>query len=189
LVLIGADLLAHLLFGQSQFSLPFRWALLRAFPLFVTGLLLARLVQTAALAAWAARAVALCGAAAFAINAAASGPDIVGVLAIAAVIVGCGTPVAGPRWPLAEWGAKISFSLFITHSVTAALYTATLKRWLLETHPGQAGQWAIWIAGLALALAAAAAFHHLVDEPIQRRLRGWLFSPRPVPHPAPARSG
>ena len=188
IVLVGSDLLAHALLGLSVFSLPFRWALLRAFPLFIVGLLLARMTQAASLSLIAARVASLAGVAVFAANAAVSGPDIVSILAVVAVIVGCGSAPGGWRWPGAEWGAKISFSLFITHSVTAAIYTASIARLALGRRLDPAGEWLVWWGALAFALAVAAAFHHLVDEPIQRRLRDRLFSPRPALRPAPAPS-
>ena len=188
ILLLGSDLLAKALLGESEFSLPFRWALVRAFPLFVVGLLMARLIQVADFGLTTSRVLSLGAVVVFTANVAASGPDVVSIVAIVAVIAGCGSGVGGRRWPGAEWAAKISFSLFITHSVSAAVYTAVPAHLLLRLHPGVLGQWAIWAGGMAFALAVAAGFHHFVDEPIQRRLRARLFSPRPVLRPAPAQS-
>ena len=187
-LLAGSDLLAHVLLGRSEFSLPFQWALARAFPLFLVGLILARLVQVAGLGLNAARVLGLASAAAFTANAIASGPDIVGVLATVGVIVGCGASPGGRRWPGAAWGAKISFSLFITHSVTSAFYTGIMDLLLGRTHPDLTVRWLIWGMELVVALAVAAAYHSLVDEPMQRWLRARLFSLRPAPGPAQAQS-
>jgi peptidoglycan/LPS O-acetylase OafA/YrhL len=186
-ILVGADLSARLLAGHPLFELPFQWGLFRAIPLFLTGLSLARLVQTATLQARAG-AIALGGAAALAFNLGAAGPDIVSVLAICTVIVGCGAMEPGRRWPGAEWGAKVSFSLFFTHTVSAAFYNDAMRPLLLRLGDGMAWQWAIWWTGLAFVLAVAAGFQRYVDEPLQRRLRVALFRGSPARRPALAPS-
>ena len=178
-VLAGSDVLAHVLLGRSEFSLPFQWALVRAFPLFLVGLILARLVQVAAMGLMPARLLGLGSSAVFAVNAIASGPDIVAILATVGVVIGCGASPGGHRWPGAAWGSKISFSLFITHSVTSAFYTGIVDLVLARAHVDLTGRWLIWAMELVVALAVAAAYHHLIDEPMQRRLRARLFSPRP----------
>ncbi len=104
------------------------------------------------------------------------------------MIVGCGASPGGRRWPGAAWGAKISFSLFITHSVTSAFYTGIMDLLLGRTHPDLTVRWLIWGMELVVALAVAAAYHSLVDEPMQRWLRARLFSLRPAPGPAQAQS-
>jgi peptidoglycan/LPS O-acetylase OafA/YrhL len=186
-VLVGADLSARLLAGQALFDLPFQWGLFRAIPLFLTGLCLARLTQTASLQPRAG-AIALGGAAALAFNLGAAGPDILNVLAICAVIVGCGAIGPGRRWPGAEWGAKVSFSLFFTHTLSAAVYGDAVRPLLLRLGDGMGWQWAIWWVGLAFALAVAAGYQRFVHEPLQRRLRVALFRGSPARRPALAPS-
>jgi peptidoglycan/LPS O-acetylase OafA/YrhL len=188
LILIGADLAAHAITGGAVFDLPFRWGLLRAVPLFLVGLALARLVQVAHLGRRASG-VALGALAVAAANVACDGPDLLSIAAIAAVIVGCGALPAGRPWPGAEWGARISFSLFFTHTLSDAVYNDGFKPVLLRLlHPCLAGQWAIWWGALVFALAAAAAYHYLVDEPVQRWVRQALFRGSPARRPAPAPS-
>ena len=184
-MVVGGDLLSRTLLGQELFVLPFRWGLARAAPLFVAGLALAGFVQAKPLSASTARALALGGVAVFAADAVWNGSNLLAVVATAAVIVGFGAAPSGRRWPGAEWGAKVSFSLFITHAATGAAYFDGLRPLLLRLHPGPAGQWAIWVGSLAFALGAAVAFHHLIDDPIQRRLRDGGFRPRPALRPAP----
>jgi peptidoglycan/LPS O-acetylase OafA/YrhL len=187
-LLVGADLAARGLTGQEVFDLPFQWGLFRAIPLFLTGLALARLVQTAALERWAG-ALALIGAGLLIGNVLALGPDFVSILAIGAVIVGCGSMApTSARWPGAEWGAKISFSLFFTHTLTDAFYNDGVRPLLLRLGSDVGWRWAIWWMGLALAFAVAAAYHHFVDAPLQRRLRQALFSRSPARRLAPAPS-
>lgn len=187
-VVLGGDLIAHGLAGQEQFDLPFRWGVLRAAPLFLAGLVLARLVETARLGATAARSIALGGCAVFLADAIAPGPDFLAVLATGAVIVGCGALPVGRGWPGAAQGAKLSFALFITHTLSAVAFFDLVRPVLLREASGAAWQWGVWFAGLGFALAAAAGFHYLVDAPLQKRLAGALFRPRPAPGPALAPS-
>jgi peptidoglycan/LPS O-acetylase OafA/YrhL len=186
-VLVGADLSARLLAGQALFDMPAQGELFRAIPLFLTGLCLARLAQTASLQPRAG-AIALGGAAALAFNLGAAGPDILSLLAICTVIVGCGAMGPVQRWPAAAWGAKVSFSLFVTHTLSDAVYGDAVRPLLLRLGDGIGWQWAIWWTGLAFALAVAAGYQRFVDQPLQRRLRVALFRGSPARRPALAPS-
>ena len=184
-IVMGADLLSHALTGQQQFSVPTQWGLLRAVPLFVVGLALARMVELANLDVGRARALALSGAAAFLISAVLHGPDMLNVLATMAVLTGLGAGGSGRIWPGAAWGARISFSLFITHIPSAVIYFDGLAPVLAKLPAGAAAQWAAWAGALLFAVAMAAAFHYGLDEPLQRRLRSALSGPRrPVLSPS-----
>lgn len=167
------DLAAMSLLGTEAFDLPFRLGLVRAAPLFVAGLLLARLCQTAALSKRASLAVGLAGIAAFAVEALTDAPDLLRIVATGAVIVGCGQAVARPS-RLVEWGGKLSFSLFITHTIAGMLWFDLVGLKLLELSPAPVWQWTVWSGSLAFALALAAGFHHLVDTPLQARLKPWV---------------
>lgn len=186
-VLAGADLVAHLIAGQPLFNLPFQWGLFRAIPLFLSGLALARLTQLTRFNGDAGR-VALAGVLALFVNVASIGPDAISIAAIATVIAGSGAMTEGKPWPGAALGAKLSFSLFFTHTLALAAYFDVLRPALERSEPGQAGRWLIWWGALAFCCAVAAAYHYLIDEPIQRRLRKLLFSRSPALRPAPAPS-
>jgi peptidoglycan/LPS O-acetylase OafA/YrhL len=162
---------------------------LRAAPLFLAGLLLARLVETAALARAGAQALALAGCAVTLADAALGGSDLLAVLALAAVIVGCGAAPAGRPWPGAAQGAKLSFSLFLTHTLSGVVFFDVIRPVLLRAGGGVAAQWGLWFAGLGFALAVAWCFDRWVDQPIQRRLAAVGFSLRPAPRPATSPSG
>jgi peptidoglycan/LPS O-acetylase OafA/YrhL len=186
-VLLGSDLAARLLTGQQAFDLPFQWGLLRAAPLFLVGLCLARLLQVATLEGRGAN-LAVAGAAALVGNIVFPGPDLLSIIAVCAVIVGCGAMGGQVKIPGAEWGAKISFSLFFTHTLSDALYNDALRSVLLRFGDGPAWRWTIWGGELAFALALAIAFHHFVDAPIQRWVRNRLFRGSPARRPALAPS-
>ena len=186
-ILLGGDLVARAVAGQPLFALSFPWGLLRAAPLFLAGLALARLVQVLPPGRWTGPA-ALAGAAMLALNVTFAGQDLVSLMAIALVIVGCGAMTAGPSWPGAAWGARVSFSLFFTHTPADALYNDAIRPLLLKLGGEEAWRWGVWWGGFAFALATAVAFQHLIDDPLQRWLRSWLRG-SPVRRPALAQSG
>ena len=184
-VVLAAEAAAYILIGQSQFGLPgVEWGLLRAFPLFLAGLALARLVEITRLDVGRAHAIAACGALAFLVSAVLHGPGFVDVVVIMAVVFGLGAGGGGRPWPAAAWGAQISFSLFITHIPASLIYFDGLSPLLASLYPGAAAQWTIWAGASLFALAVAAAFHHLVDQPIQH----WLRTIRLRPGAASAQS-
>lgn len=169
-VIVASDVASLAILGREEFDLPFRFGLLRALPLFVAGMMLARLCQTAALSRRASILVAAAGLAAFAIEAMTNAPDVLRVFATAAVLVGCGQAVGRPSRTL-EWAGKVSFSLFITHTISGLVWFKVVGAALAPFAQGPAAQWLLWGGALPFAVAAAAAFHHLVDQPIQLSLR------------------
>ena len=181
MVVFGGELVANLLIGQSQFSLSgVDGGLLRAVPLFIAGLALARLVETSRPAAWRANAIAAGGALVFLVSALKHGPDLVDVLAIMAVVFGLGAGGTRRTWPRVAWAAQVSFSLFITHIPASLIYFRSLSPLLASWYPGETAQWTIWAGASLFALAVAAGFHHMVDQPIQRWLRAARFGSGPA---------
>ncbi|WP_339915585.1 acyltransferase [uncultured Brevundimonas sp.] len=184
-ILVAANLTSLAVFGTQQFDLPFQWAFFRAAPLFLVGLTLARAVQTAAWSPVMARSLGFGGAAVLLANAALSGPDMINILAICAVVLGCGaSPVTRPL-PGAEWGARVSFSLFMIHTLTGAIWFGLVIPRILQQFPAIADgswlDWGLWFGGLASTLIAATLYHHWIDAPLQRRLNGRLFGPQAGP--------
>lgn len=195
-ILVGSDLFALTVLGSEQFSLPFQWCLLRAAPLFLVGLTLARAVQTLRLSPMDARLIGFGGGAVLLANAAIVGPDMISILAICAVIMGCGASPATRPLPFAAWGARVSFCLFMVHTLTGAVWFDVVEPLAARIHPAfeTVGweAWLMWVGSLAATLAAAAVYDRWIDAPIQKALNARLFerraTPRPAPHPAPAPS-
>lgn len=196
-VLVGSDLFARAFLGSEQFSLPFQWCLLRAAPLFVVGLTLARAVQTLRLSPLDARVMGFGGGAALLANAFIVGPDMISILAICAIVMGCGASPATRAIPGAAWGARVSFCLFMVHTITGAVWFDVIEPLAARIHPAIETVawegWVMWLGSLAVTLAAAAVYDRWVDAPIQRVLNARLFGPRaamprPDPHPAPVPS-
>lgn len=185
-ILLGANALSLLLLGQEQFNLPFNHGLFRTIPLFVAGVALARFVETARLTPSAGAIIGLAGCAAFGIVGYFNGPDMWSVMATMAVIVGCGSGTGERKWFGAEWGARISFTLFLIHTITGAVWFEVVRPALNRLHPDVGMQWLIWMGSITFAVTAAAAFHELVDEPIQTRLNRWIKARFSQPAGAPA---
>lgn len=178
LILVTADLLSLWIFGTEQFQLPFKWSMFRAVPLFLVGLCLGAAVRAAA---WSAYKVALIGwssGAVLLINALAVGPDIISIMAICGIILGCGAAPTTRVLPLAAWGAKVSFALFMIHTLTGAVWFDAVQPIATEVVPAlntAHGQWLLWSAGLVATVLAAALYCAWVDEPIVRWLNQRLF--------------
>lgn len=197
-VLLTADLLSLRFLGTEQFDLPFQWSMFRAAPLFLVGLTLARAVQTARLAPSQARVLGFGGGAVLLANALMVGPDLINILAICAIIMGCGASPATRAIPFAAWGARVSFCLFMVHTITGAVWFDVVEPLAARIHPAVETvgweAWTMWLGSLAVTLAAAAVYDRWIDAPIQKALNARLFErrsvsrPRPDPHPAPAPS-
>ena len=195
-IVVGANALSLALLGEQQFSLPFQWCMFRAAPLFLVGLTLARAVQTGRWTAGSARLVGFGGGAILLANAWLVGPDLINILAICAIIIGCGaSPVTRPI-PGAEWGAKVSFCLFMIHTITGAIWFDVVEPLAARLHPAVETvaweAWAMWLGALVFTLIASDLYNRIIDEPIQKWIgRKWFARPvssRPDPHPAAEQS-
>ena len=195
-IIVGSNALSLALLGEQQFSLPFQWCMFRAAPLFLVGLTLARAVQTGRWTGGSARLVGFGGGAVLLANAWLAGPDLINVLAICAVIIGCGaSPVTRPI-PGAEWGAKVSFCLFMVHTITGAVWFDVVEPLAARLHPAVESvaweAWAMWFGALAFTLIASDLYNRFIDEPIQKWIgRKWFARPansRPDPRPAAEQS-
>lgn len=191
-IIVGSNALSLALLGQQQFSLPFQWCMFRAAPLFLVGLTLARAVQTGRWTAGSARIVGFGGGAVLLANAVLVGPDLINILAICAIIIGCGaSPVTQPI-PGAEWGAKVSFCLFMIHTITGAVWFDVVEPLAARLHPAVESvaweAWAMWFSALVCTVIAADLYNRFIDEPIQTWIgRKWFARPlnsRPDPRPA-----
>lgn len=190
-IIVGSNALSLALLGEQQFSLPFQWCMFRAAPLFLVGLTLARAVQTGRWTRGSARLVGFGGGAVLLANAWLVGPDLINVLAICAVIIGCGaSPVSKPI-PGAEWGAKVSFCLFMVHTITGAVWFDVVEPLAARLHPAVESvaweAWAMWLGALVFTLIASDLYNRVIDEPIQNWIgRKWFARPvssRPDPRP------
>lgn len=176
---MGADLVCLKVFHHTVYDLDFSLGVVRAAPLFLMGLCIARVVELGAPSVRAARGLSVLALIAFVALQTLGRLDLPSLIAIAAIVLGFGRlPVRRPS-ALVEQGAKLSFALFVTHALTGLLWFGALD--LLTAHVTLAPwlHWSLWALSLPLSLVVAALFHRFVDKPAQ----GWLAkrrAPRPV---------
>jgi peptidoglycan/LPS O-acetylase OafA/YrhL len=182
LAFAACEVVARLVFDHALSDLQFRFGVVRALPLFILGVCLARAVEMNWPSERAAKVLLIGG---FVLLVAMQPLDryalpdelifdIPCLAAIAAIVLGAGRlPVRRPKAWIEE-GAKLSFALFITHIFVGVIYWSAVHK-LIETVPiGIGWQWLMWLASFPIAMGAAWLFHSYVDQPLQDRLSPWL---------------
>jgi len=169
-VLTGAQLAAAHFAHRALADLPYAWGLLRAVPLFFAGNLVERATR-----GWHIEP------SAFWIGLVASVLSVVllqqvprtvmtdgaGLVALATLIALSGA-VALPEGPMSHQLGRVSFSLFLTHSLVGALWFGLSPRLIGLLHLPFVAQWALWTAGVATAVITAFLFESLIDRPLSR---------------------
>jgi peptidoglycan/LPS O-acetylase OafA/YrhL len=167
---VAIDFAALMAFGVHGYQLPLRFGLIRGVPLFMIGLLIARLPVTAL-----ARQQAL--------------PLALATLAIVFGIQGLGNfdhfslallgfliyaaGASKPRnWGWAGAAGKLSFSLFLTNSLTAAAWFGLVRMIEAKLRLPIAAEWVLWALAIPATIVAAWLFERVVDAPLQRWMKG-----------------
>lgn len=182
MILAAFEGLAETVFDQGLADLRFQFGVVRALPLFILGVCLARTVDMRWPSEGAAHGLLWGGVALLVVTQpldryALPDPllfDAPSLLAIAMIVLGAGRlPVKRPqRW--IEEGAKLSFALFITHIFVGVIYWSAVHK-LIDTVPiGIGWQWLMWLAGFPLAYGGAWLFHRYIDQPLQDRIQPLL---------------
>lgn len=183
---VGGYLLANqltwALLGYPVYQMPMGYGFMRALPLFALGMALAWFAQkvwiSPKLAGWAGVAAAL----ALAFVQYFDKHALVSLACISAIILAAGaTPTPRPsKW--VEKAAQVSFSMFITNEVVRIAWFGVANVAIARFALPVGAQWALWVGGVVAAFVFAFAFHFMIDNPIQSRIRNWLKgrSRRPV---------
>lgn len=167
---VGGNLLSVALLDHPIYDLDFHLGVVRAAPLFLLGICIARVVETGRPSVAGARALAVLSLVAVTLLQVAGRFDLFSLVAIAGVVLSFGRlPVAKPSAAVEE-GAKLSFALFITHGLTGLVWFGMLNvlRGKVDLAPWI--DWTLWAAALPAALAVSALFHRFLDAPVQ----AWL---------------
>ena len=85
-----------------------------------------------------------------------------------------------------EEGAKLSFSLFITHAITGLVWFGVTDILTARLDLPVAVQWVLWGLSVPAALLFAGLFHVLVDGPLQAWIARRLKARRPAASQLPA---
>jgi peptidoglycan/LPS O-acetylase OafA/YrhL len=169
-----ANVLATSVLGDPIYLLPLKYGFVRALPLFIVGMALARFAHQVYLPPRLAKVMggtAMLGL----IGLQVFGPfGLASLGLIAIIILAAGAiPLRRPS-KLVEKAAIVSFSMFITNEVVRVAWFGVVN--VLETRLGWSipVQWALWAGGVATAVAFAIAFHVVVDMPTQAWIKARL---------------
>lgn len=179
LAVVGGDLLCMGLIGKPIYDLDFHFGLIRAVPLFLLGLCIARVVEEGRTSLIVAHALGWLSAGALVMLQVAGRFDLASIACIAGIVLACGRiPVARPS-ALIEEGAKLSFALFITHAFTGLVWFGMVNVLEARFDLPAATHWLLWAGSIPAAVIVSLAFHYWVDTPVQ----AWLaqrLKKRPV---------
>jgi peptidoglycan/LPS O-acetylase OafA/YrhL len=162
-----ADLLTHIFLGLPVYEMPMKYGFLRALPLFMMGVVLARFSERVYIAP---RIACVLGLGAFAAIVLAQGMGksglatmgLIGVIVVAAGAI----PVAKPS-KFIEFGALAAFAIFISNEVVRIGYFGVAEQVIRRFGLGVEMQWALWLGGVLSAFIFAFAFYQWFDKPTQ----------------------
>lgn len=167
---VAIDQAALMVFGIPGYQLPLRFGLIRGIPLFMIGLLVARLPVTT-LARRQALPLAVATLAAVVGIQALGRFDYFSLALLGFLIYAAGA--SKPRaWRWAGVAGKLSFSLFLTNTLTAAMWFGVAR--MVESKLGlpSAAAWALWALAIPATIFVAWLFERAVDAPLQRWMKG-----------------
>ena len=168
---VAIDFAALMIFDAPSYQLPLRFGLIRGVPLFMIGLLVARLPVTA-LARRQALPLAL-AALAIVIGIQGLGNFDHFSLALLAFLIYAAGPAPGAV-------GKLSFSLFLTNTLTAAVWFGVVRMAEAKLGLPAAAQWALWAAAIPATIVVAWVFERVVDAPLQKWIKGRQAKPLAV---------
>jgi len=171
---LGANQLTWSLLGHPVYQMPMMYGFIRALPLFALGMGLAVFTERVWIAPKLAGWVGVAAACALAIVQLFDKQALVSLTLIALIILAAGAvPVTRPsKW--VQKAAVVSFSMFITNEVVRIAWFGAANVAIARFGLSEPLQWALWGAGVVAAFAFAFAFHYVVDQPIQSRIKAWL---------------
>ena len=179
---IGLYLLANQLtwslLGYPVYQMPMMYGFLRGLPLFVLGMGLAAFTERVWIAPKLAGWVGVAAACALAFVQYFDKYALISLVFISLIILAAGAiPVTRPS-KLIQKLSVVSFSMFITNEVTRIAWFGVANVLIAKFSLSTPVQWALWGAGVIAAFVVAFAFHFIIDQPIQNRVKSWLKSRR-----------
>ncbi|MDQ0466078.1 peptidoglycan/LPS O-acetylase OafA/YrhL [Caulobacter ginsengisoli] len=175
---LSGDLICQMVLGHAISDLPLHLGMLRAMPLFLLGVCIARTVQQGAPSLRIAKDTAWASAAILVVLQLIGRLDMASIVAIAALVLAWGRlPVRKPSATI-EAAAKLSFALFITHTLSGLVWfgLATVVERSLPASP--AIGWTLWALAFPFAMVVAGLFHRYVDSPLQALIAPLLATRR-----------
>ena len=189
-----ANQLTWALLGYPVYQMPMGFGFIRALPLFFLGMALAWFAQKVWIAPNLAGWVGIGAAVMLAFVQYFDKHALVSLVCISTIILAAGAvPTLRPsKW--VEKAAQVSFSMFISNEVVRIAWFGAANVAIAKFALPVAAQWALWVGGVIAAFVFAFAFHFLLDNPIQSRIRAWLKGrsrarPMPVTQPVVSLEG
>ncbi len=182
-VYLAIDHAALAAFGTPGYQLPLRYGLIRGVPLFMIGLLVARLPVGAFVRRYANDLAAFAIVTVLGLQAFGKFDHL--SLALLALLIYAAGASATSTWRWAGVAGRLSFSLFLTNTLTAVVWLGLVR--VVEQKIGlpSAAEWALWALTIPAAIAVAWLFERLVDAPLQRWIKGRQASKATPAVPAP----
>lgn len=179
-----ANQLTWALLGYPVYQMPMGFGFIRALPLFFLGMALAWFAQKVWIAPKLAGWVGIGAALMLAFVQYFDKHALISLVCISTIILAAGAvPTLRPsKW--VEKAAQVSFSMFISNEVVRIAWFGAANVAIAKFALPVAAQWALWVGGVIAAFVFAFAFHFLIDNPIQSRIRAWLKG-RPRTRPMP----
>jgi peptidoglycan/LPS O-acetylase OafA/YrhL len=179
---VAIDFAALMAFGVHGYQLPLRFGLIRGVPLFMIGLLVARLPVTELASR---QAVPLAAATlAIIIGIQALGNYDLFSLALLGFLIYAAGASKPKAWRWAGAAGRLSFSLFLTNTLTAVVWFGLVRAVEQNIALPTAASWALWAAAIPATIVAAWVFERVVDAPLQRWIKGREAKSREVALPA-----
>lgn len=184
-VFLAVDAAARVVFGLPVYKLLLRNGLVRAIPLFLMGMLIARLAREVVIGPRLADALAAFAVVGFV------GLQMVGEYAypslfLLGVLIFSASGSARNGWAWAKTGGRLSFSLYLTNQLVGVVWFGALRVLEQKTALPAAALWGLWALAFPAALVVAALFERLIDAPLQAWIKprlddltsGWGDGPR-----------
>ena len=173
------DVAALAVTGVHGFQLPLRYGLVRGIPLFMIGLLIARLGETIRVPDRMADSLAL-GAVVSVVALQVLGRFDHLSLALLGLLIFAAGATAPKGWVWAGAAGRLSFSLFLTNQFVAVVWFGAQRAAAAKFGFDPTLMWLTWALALPACVVFAWLFERLVDAPLQVWIKGWSRRERPT---------
>ena len=169
-IFLAVDYAAKAVTGIPAHQLPLKFGLVRGTPLFIIGMLIARM-PTAIAPRTADHLAIAAGVGVVALQA--MGRFDHASLALLGLLIYAAGASGAKGWSWASLAGRLSFSLFLTNQLVAVVWFGLLRA--VEGKLGLDGVmlWTAWALALPACVAAAWLFERFVDAPLQVWIKGW----------------
>jgi peptidoglycan/LPS O-acetylase OafA/YrhL len=185
LYLIANEITLRLL-GYPVYQMPMMYGVWRALPLFALGMALAVVSERVFIAPRLARIAGVSAVVGLALVQALDKHALISIGFISLILLAAGAiPVTRPsKW--VEKASVVSFAMFITNEPVRIAWFGVVNVLIARFALPVGVQWGLWAAGVAAAFVFAFAFHALIDQPIQTRIKVFLARRRGARRPVEA---